>query len=118
MLKNPGDFILSLMNARTVAHILHLQTGSYSQHMALGAFYEGIVPLIDSFAEVHQGRYGPIKFNAASFKLERVPIDLMNNVAAMLDAARAECKLPALQNIIDEMIALADSTRYKLKNLA
>lgn len=117
MLKNPGDFVLALMNARTVAHILHLQTGSYSQHMALAAFYEGIVPLVDSFAEVHQGRYGPIKFSAASFKLERVPVDLMISVAAMLDAARAECKLPALQNIIDEMVALTASTTYKLKNL-
>lgn len=118
MLKNPGDFVLALMNARTVAHIAHLQTGSYSQHMALGAFYEGIVPLIDSFAEAYQGRYGVIKFNTASFKLERDPFALLDGVCATLDAARAECKLPALQNIIDEMIALADSTRYKLKNLA
>lgn len=117
MLKNPGDFVLGLMNARTVAHIAHLQTTSYAQHQALGAFYGGLVPLIDSFAEVYQGRYGLIKFNAASFKLERDPYALLDSVVAMLDAARAECKLPALQNIIDEMIALADSTRYKLKNL-
>lgn len=118
MLKNPGDFVLALMNARTVAHIAHLQTTSYAQHIALNEFYDGIVPLIDSFAEVHQGRYGPIKFNAASFKLERDPLVLLDGVCATLDAARAECKLPALQNIIDEMIALTDSTRYKLKNLA
>lgn len=117
MLRNPGDFVLALMNARTVAHIAHLQTTSYAQHVALGEFYEGLVPLIDSFAEVYQGRYGLIKFNAASFKLERDPYLLLDGVVATLDAARAECKVPALQNIIDEMITLADSTRYKLKNL-
>lgn len=117
MLKAPGDFVLALMNARTVAHIAHLQSTSYAQHVALGEFYEGLVPLIDSFAEVYQGRYGLIKFNAASFKLERDTYVLLDGVCSMLDAARTECKLPALQNIIDEMVALADSTRYKLKNL-
>lgn len=117
-MKNPGEFVLALMNARTAAHLQHLQASSYSQHVALGEFYAGIVPLVDSFAECYQGCYGLIRFSGSSFKLEKDPIAMMEELKAMTERARHECDEPSLQNIIDEMTALVASTLYKLKYLA
>jgi Family of unknown function (DUF5856) len=120
-MNNPGDFVLTLMNARTAAHVQHLQVsgpGAYAKHVALQGFYEGIVPLIDAFAEAYQGCYGLIRFTGSSFKLEKDPVAMMTGLKSMMTKARAECDEPSLQNIIDEMVALTASTTYKLKHLA
>lgn len=116
-MKNPGEFVLSLMNARTAAHVAHLRTTSYAKHMALDGFYNDIVPLIDTFAEAYQGCYGLINFTGSSFKLEKDPVVLLDGLKAVMTSARAECKETALQNIIDEMIGLTAQTLYKLRNL-
>jgi hypothetical protein len=47
-----------LMNSRTQAHAFHLMTNSFAQHKALQAYYEGIVPLLDQWAEAYMGKYG------------------------------------------------------------
>ena len=56
-----GKFLGTLMSSRTQAHIFHLQTSSYAAHKALNEYYDGIVDLIDSYAEMAQGRYGIIR---------------------------------------------------------
>ena len=38
-----------LFNARTNAHIAHLQTRSFAQHKALDEFYNGILDIADRF---------------------------------------------------------------------
>ena len=50
-MKSAGEYIALLFLARDLAHRAHLRTRSYAEHMALGAFYEGIIPLADEFAE-------------------------------------------------------------------
>ncbi len=55
-----GQFVSTLMASRTQAHIFHLQTPSFAAHMALQAYYEGIVPLIDGLVESYQGKNGII----------------------------------------------------------
>ena len=47
-----------LFNARTNAHIAHLQTRSYAQHKALDEFYTEILDIADRFAESAQGTQG------------------------------------------------------------
>ena len=49
-----------LFLARDVAHSVHLNTRSYSKHVALNVFYERIVGAADDFAEAYQGRHGLI----------------------------------------------------------
>lgn len=117
-MKNPGDFILTLFNARTVAHVLHLQTTSYAKHQALGNFYDNVVFLADKFAESYQGCYGIIEFKGASYKLEKDPLKMLTDLKAVVAAAHAECSETHLQNILDEISALISSTMYKIKNLA
>ena len=55
-----GEFILTLLHAATNAHLLHLQSQSYSEHMALGTFYEELPELVDSVVESIQGLTGEI----------------------------------------------------------
>lgn len=117
-----ADFIGTLFLARDVAHSVHLNTRSYAKHKALKGFYEGVVDLADTLAEAYQGRHGLIG-----------PISLMsakktNNILEFLEGQLADIEEmrykvvdksdTALQNIIDEIVALYLSTLYKLKFLA
>ncbi len=117
-----ADFIGTLFLARDVAHSVHLNTRSYAKHKALKGFYEGVIDLADKMAEAYQGRHGLIG-----------PISLMsakktNNILEFLEGQLADIEEmrykvvdksdTALQNIIDEIVALYLSTIYKLKFLA
>lgn len=122
-MKNAGEFILTLFNARTAAHVAHLSVtgaGSYAKHKALNEFYDGIVDLADRFAEGYIGCEGElIKFGGSSFKLERDPIKMLEGLKGVIAGARAECEeYPFLQQICDDMTELVSSTLYKLKFLA
>jgi len=117
-----ADFIGTLFLARDVAHSVHLNTRSFAKHKALKGFYESVIDLADTMAEAYQGRHGLIG-----------PISLMsakktNNILEFLEGQLADIEEmrykvvdksdTALQNIIDEIVALYLSTIYKLKFLA
>lgn len=116
------DFVGILFLARDVTHSVHLNTRSYSKHKALQKFYESIIDLADSFAEAYQGRHGlmgPISLQSAK-KTTNV-IDFLQNQLEEIEADRYKiCDETdsAIQNLIDEVIALYLSTLYKLRFLA
>ena len=111
--------VLELFHVRTNAHMLHLSTRSYAAHMALGSFYDELVDLVDSFAEAHQGRYGLLKFPDIPFKKESDPIMMIKTIRRYIDDNRQGMTPDSeLQNIIDEIVALMDSTLYKLEFLS
>jgi len=112
-----GELVMRCFHARTTAHVLHLKTRSYAAHKALNEFYEEIVPLADSFAEAYQGEYGLIETFPAKCNPAPDGIALMNELTAWLEDNRYEVcskETTYLQNIIDEIVALAYSTKYKL----
>jgi len=117
-----ADFVGLLFLARDVTHSVHLNTRSYAKHKALQKFYEGIVDLADTFAEAYQGRHGLMggitlqtakkTANVTEFLQEQLDeIETVRNKVVDKDDT-------ALQNIIDEIVALYLSTLYKLKFLA
>jgi DNA-binding ferritin-like protein len=116
------DFVGILFLARDVTHSVHLNTRSYSKHKALQKFYESIIDLADNFAEAYQGRHGlmgPISLQSAK-KTTNV-IDFLQNQLEEIEADRykvCEESDSAIQNLIDEIIALYLSTLYKLRFLA
>ena len=118
----PAEFVGELFLARDVTHSVHLNTRSFSKHMALNAFYDGIIDLADKFAEAYQGRHGligPIGLQSAR-KTTNV-LDFLQDSLETIEKARYEvCEKTdtALQNIIDEIVGLYLSTLYKLKFLA
>jgi hypothetical protein len=116
------DFVGILFLARDVTHSVHLNTRSYSKHKALQKFYESIIDLADNFAEAYQGRHGlmgPISLQSAK-KTTNI-IDFLQNQLEEIETDRYKiCDETdsAIQNLIDEVIALYLSTLYKLRFLA
>jgi hypothetical protein len=116
------DFLGLLFLARDVAHSVHLNTRSYSKHVALNIFYERIIGAADDFAEAYQGRYGligPITLNSAK-KTSNIIEFLQNSLAEIEDARYDLCDKTdsALQQLIDNIVEIYLRTIYKLKFLA
>ena len=57
---NKGELLITLLNAATIGHVLHLQSRSYSEHKALQGFYTAMPDLVDGVIEAYQGRYGEL----------------------------------------------------------
>lgn len=111
--------VLELFHVRTNAHMLHLKTRSYAAHMALGSFYDELTDKIDSLAEAYQGRYGIINYPEVPFKQEADAIMMIKTIRRYIDDNRQGMTPDSeLQNIIDEIVALMDSTLYKLEFLS
>ena len=109
-----------LLHSATIGHMLHLQTKSYAKHMALNLFYQEMPELADSLIEAYQGRYGIVTdypFDKG-IKMPKDPVKFIVSLQDYVDKNRgAVCDESELQNIIDEIVQLIDTTRYKLENL-
>lgn len=115
-----GQLISLLFLSRDVAHKEHLRTKSYAQHMALGDFYDSIIDLADKLAEAYQGRNGIIEIPGMDDEDVGDIIQQLKRYLSWIDANRYQAvkkEDTALQNIIDEIVALYLSTLYKLQNL-
>lgn len=114
-----AKFISALFHAVTKTHIMHLQTRSFAQHMALGDFYEGVVDLADALAEAIQGRYGLIEgYDMNAGELPASPVEYLIGLSEYVEEARADMPQDTeIQNMIDEIASLIDSTLYKLRFL-
>jgi hypothetical protein len=111
---NGQKYVGLLMNSRTQAHAFHLTTNSFAQHKALQAYYEGIVPLFDSYAEAYMGKYGRFRRIIVGRRtIARNPKLYFRSLLTQLRHMR----LPRdsyLKNIQDEITALVRSTLYML----
>ena len=111
-----------LFLGRNVAHSVHLNTRSYSKHVALNIFYDRIVGVADDFAEAYQGRHGligPIAIPAAK-KTTNI-IEFLQAQLDEIEKGRYEvCDKDdsSLQQLIDNIIEVYLRTLYKLKFLA
>jgi len=112
----PAVFVSTLFHSGTNAHFMHLQTDSYARHVALAEYYDGIIELGDKWAEAYQGCYEVIKSYPKEFHLATDPVKYITGIKTFVKDIRSE--LPddsELQNIVDEIADLVDSTLYKLK---
>ena len=115
-----GEFAMCLLNGVTAGHIHHLGTDSYSQHMALGEFYVELDKRADKFMEAYQGRYSKIIFAEKALFLGENGLELVQYVCDQIEYYRNGVGFPQdseLQNIVDELLDLADFTKYKLRFL-
>lgn len=115
-----AKFLSTLFNSRDQAHIFHLQTSSYAAHKALNEYYDAIVGLVDDYAETFQGRYGIIRGYTPQkqyFEGDEV-VKYFTGLSTYIDSIRTSLpKDSELNNIVDEISALVNSTIYKLKFL-
>ena len=111
-----GEFFLKLLHAATNGHILHLQTKSYSEHKALQKYYEQLPDLVDSIIEEWQGAYQVIVEYPAIY--ETPNSDALQEVMAVRDFLVKNRAIvgdySSIQNSVDNLMSLLDSTVYKL----
>jgi hypothetical protein len=114
-----GEFILTLLHAVTNTHILHLRSKSYAEHMALGAFYEALPALVDVVAESIQGLEEElIEYPMGYSPPSDSAIDELRALYWYVSEERKELPQDSeIQNSIDAIADLIDSTIYKLKFL-
>jgi hypothetical protein len=113
-----NEVFATLLNAATIAHMLHLQTDSYSKHKALENLYEGLPDLADDLIEAYQSKYGIVKYPAQSVITTEDPLSYVKELRAFLTENRySVAKDSELQNITDEITQLLDSTIYRLTYL-
>lgn len=118
-----ATFIGTLMQSRNQAHIYHLQAegpGAYAAHIALQAYYEGIIPLIDALTEGFQGRYGILRGYkmATTIKEDNNPQMYFEGLSKFVETIRTQIPQDSyIQNQVDTVVDLIESTKYKLKFL-
>lgn len=116
-----AEFILRCFHVRTNAHVLHLQSKSYAQHVALNEFYDGVVEIADRIAEGYQGEHGLIDFTTpVAYRQIADPVKCLSEFKEWVEQNRyeaIEAEDTFLQNIVDELVQLSSQTIYKLKNL-
>lgn len=118
-----AQLISTLLASRTQAHIFHWQVqgiGSDAAHRALGEYYDEIVDLVDGIVESMQGRYGIQRgyTSPASFKEDGQFVTYFEALSKYVEAIRV--KIPQdsyIQNEIDTVVKLIETTKYKLINL-
>lgn len=120
-MEKANELAALLIKSRSLGHVAHWATDSFSKHMALGTFYDELTELMDTFVEQYQGYYGK-RLEVAIDKC-----DLQKDVANELEGHMewiekhryqvCEKSETALQNTIDEIVKLYQITIYKLRML-
>lgn len=115
-----GTFVGTMLHSATIAHFMHLQTKSYSEHKALGAYYEGIIDLVDALAESIQGCYGIITEYPDSFDypVDTSPMEYLADLKEFVSDMRVELPQESeIQNEVDNIANFINTTLYKLTYL-
>ena len=115
------DMVSILLHSQTQVHIFHLQTKSYAEHKALQGYYEGIDALVDGLIESYQGKYDVItQYNSIKnedYKSNEQIIQYFKALDTMIEKNRKGVKESFIQNQIDTVQELINSTIYKLRFL-
>ena len=109
-------YVGALLNSREQAHAFHLMTNSYAQHEALQSYYEGIVPLLDTWAEGYMGKYGRLPRVTSNKRFTQDPKKARSYFKTLLARVR-RMKLPKdtyLRSVQDEITTLIRQTMYQL----
>jgi len=115
------EMISKLRFAVEQTQVYHWQSQSYSEHKALNRYYDGIPDIVDGIVESYQGKYG-IQTGYKMFELrdysspEEV-INFLKKIVEDVESLRQSIKESYIQNQIDNVIELTETTIYKLENL-
>ena len=117
-MENCALFVATLLHSATNTHFFHWTTDSYSKHIALGEYYDGIVELTDAFAEAYMGKYGKFTAFPSVYHQPKEPVKYLESLQNFVTDARQDLPQDSdLQNLIDGIADLINTTTYKLKFL-
>jgi hypothetical protein len=118
MNEEAAEFVATLLHSSSVTHFMHWSTDSFAKHMALGEYYDQIIELADQYAEAYMGRYEQLKKFPEEFHSAKEPVKYLESMKEFVEEARKELPQDTeLQNIIDEIADLINSTLFKLRFL-
>jgi hypothetical protein len=110
-----------LFEVRDQIHLWHLQTKSYSEHVALGKYYDELLSLADQFIETFQGRndyiVGGMSITTIDYAKLGQSQTYLKGILTWIqtDARKITYALDTdLNNILDEMQALTSQTIFLL----
>ncbi len=120
-----NELICRTFLSRDMSHLAHWKTESYAEHKALADFYDGLVDKVDSIVELYQGLFGKIEHEEdedLEEELEKIT-DILNHLkddVKFLTTNRSKIanNVPAIENLIDDLVGFYGSTIYKLRFLA
>ena len=117
-----AEFIATLLHSATITHFMHFQAegeGSYARHVALGAYYDSIVELVDGLTESIQGLYDIVRDYPTSFGMKAgEPLEYLLSLHKYVRETRKELPQDTeIQNEIDGIATLINTTCYKLRSL-
>ena len=122
--KSFEKMISELLTSRNQVQIFHWQvikTGSYAAHKAYEDYYSGIVGIMDDLVESYQGKYGIIENykcdGVSQFESVEKTITYFQELSNSVEKLRKDVKDSYLDNQIDNVIQLIQSTLYKLRFL-
>lgn len=112
------EFVSMALLGRDLAHLAHWKTKSYAEHKALNTFYDELLELIDGFVEQYQGYTGKrmdIQRSEDDQKAEiREVLEYQVDWIEMYRYQICDKEDTAMQNTIDEVVSLYQSTMYLL----
>lgn len=121
-MENCAKLISFLFHSRTQAHVFHLQTTSFAEHKALNDYYDGIVDLVDGLVESYQGKYGVLRgysnYPLMEYTDKNQVITYFEALYSKIETLRQGNNDSYIQNQIDGIVELVQSTLYKLKCLS
>jgi hypothetical protein len=115
---NMALFAATMLHSATNTHFFHWSTDSFSKHMALGTYYDNIVELTDNLVEAYMGCYSKITTFPSVYHQPKEAVKYLESLKNFVNDARKDLPQESqIQNIIDEIAQLIDSTLYKLRFL-
>ena len=113
------DLVSRAFAIRNAAHLAHWATKSFSEHMALGSFYDEVIEKIDGIVEAYQGWFGLIgAVPQAAISKDHIAKQIGDEAIWIADnRAKISRNVTMLQNLIDDLLGLYSTTHYKLVNL-
>lgn len=124
--KQPSDsmdlLICEFLESVTAVHKGHLSItgeGSYAAHIAMGSFYESIGDLVDGIAESYQGATGRLLSLSSVCEVPKIKtsadcINYLNTLYYKVHEVQKICELSEINNELDNVKSLINSTKYKL----
>lgn len=113
------ELINRVFSARDAAHIEHWTTTSFSEHQALGEFYDDVIDRLDTLVEAYMGYFGKI----GTVGLKQISfqsfLEMLGDEAKLICENRSEIARDnaAIENLVDALTEVYFKAFYKLANL-
>jgi len=116
-----GVLISEFLESVTSVHKAHLKVtgpGSFAAHKAMGEFYDEIGDLADGIAESYQGLTETLleipQIQIKSCSTAQDCVDYLNSLYDKVCNAQDACSYSEINNELDNVKTLINSTKYKL----